>query len=57
MVMVAEQAPPAFKAEMDAIAALPNVQTTRPPETLGMAEEYGEAIAAAMLPFLQATND
>lgn len=57
MVMVAEQALPTFKAEMEAIAALPNVQTTRQAGTLGMAEEYGEAIAAAMLPFLRATND
>ncbi|MEL7360356.1 MAG: hypothetical protein AAFN40_27975 [Cyanobacteria bacterium J06560_6] len=57
MVMVAEQALPTFKAEMEAIAALPTVQTTRQPGTLGMAEEYGETVAAAMLPFLQATND
>ncbi|MEM9092524.1 MAG: alpha/beta hydrolase [Cyanobacteria bacterium P01_F01_bin.53] len=56
MVMVAEQAPPSSKAEMEAMAALPNVQTSRQPGTLGMAEEYGEAIAAAMLPFLQAAN-
>jgi len=56
MVMVAEQAPPSSKAEMEAIAALPHVQTARLPGTLGMAEEYGEAIAAAMLPFLQAAN-
>jgi len=52
MAVVAEQSPPASKAEMEAIAAMPNVQVARLPGTLGMAEEYGEAVAAAILPFL-----
>ncbi|MEO1403941.1 MAG: alpha/beta hydrolase [Cyanobacteria bacterium J06635_1] len=54
MVMVGEQAPPASKAEMEAMAALPQVQAVRLPGTLGMAEEYGEAVAKAVLPFLSA---
>ena len=52
MVIVGEQAPPSSKAEMEAIAALPQVQSTRLSGTLGMAEEYGEAVTAAILPFL-----
>ncbi len=52
MVVVAEQAPPASKAEMEAIAGLPHVQATRLPGTLGLAEEYGATVAAAIQPFL-----
>lgn len=52
MVVVAEQAPPASKAEMEAIAALPEMQSTRLPGTLGQAEEYGSAVAEAVFPFL-----
>jgi hypothetical protein len=52
MVIVAEQAPPASKAEMEAIAALPDVQSTRLPGTLGLAEEYGDALAQEISPFL-----
>lgn len=52
MVVVAEQAPPASKAEMEAMAALPQVQSTQLPGTLGLAEEYGQEVAAAILPFL-----
>jgi pimeloyl-ACP methyl ester carboxylesterase len=52
MVVVAEQAPPASKAEMEAMVALPGVQFTRLPGTLGLAEEYGSAVAESVLPFL-----
>ncbi|MBE9140309.1 alpha/beta hydrolase [Nodosilinea sp. LEGE 07088] len=52
MVVVAEQAPPASKAEMEAMVALPMVQSTRLPGTLGQAEEYGEAVAETIRPFL-----
>jgi pimeloyl-ACP methyl ester carboxylesterase len=52
MVVVAEQAPPASKSEMEAITALPEVQSTRLPGTLGLAEEYGDATAKATRPFL-----
>ncbi|MEM1292896.1 MAG: hypothetical protein AAGH67_15635 [Cyanobacteria bacterium P01_H01_bin.162] len=47
-----EQAPPASKGEMAAIAALPEVQSTRLPDTLGQAEEYGAAVAQTIRPFL-----
>lgn len=53
MVIVAEQAPPGSKAEMEAMAELPNVQAAYLPGSLGMAEEFGDAIASAILPFLQ----
>ena len=52
MVVLAEQAPPASKAEMEAIAALPGVQVTRLPGTLGQAEEYGDTVAETIRPFL-----
>jgi pimeloyl-ACP methyl ester carboxylesterase len=51
-VVLSEQAPPASKAEMEAIAALPEVQATRLPGTLGQAEEYGDAVAETIRPFL-----
>lgn len=53
MVLVAEQAPPASKAEMEAMAHLPGVQAAYLPGKLGMAEELGEAIASTIIPFLQ----
>ncbi|MEM9120357.1 MAG: alpha/beta hydrolase [Cyanobacteria bacterium P01_F01_bin.56] len=52
MVVVAEQAPPASKAEMEAMVSLSGVQSTRLPGTLGQAEEYGEAVAETIRPFL-----
>ncbi|MEM6424422.1 MAG: alpha/beta hydrolase [Cyanobacteria bacterium P01_D01_bin.128] len=56
MVVVAEQAPPASKAEMEAMVALPEVQFTRLPGTLGQAEEYGDAVAETIRPFLASVN-
>ncbi len=52
MVILGEQAPPSSKAEMEAMAARPEIQTIRLPGTLGMAEEYGDAVAQAILSFL-----
>ncbi|PSN19522.1 alpha/beta hydrolase [filamentous cyanobacterium CCP5] len=52
MVLVAERAPSASKAEMEAIAAIPNVEAIGLPGSLGLAEEYGQAVAEVMLPFL-----
>ncbi|MEO1353310.1 MAG: alpha/beta hydrolase [Cyanobacteria bacterium J06635_15] len=52
MVVVAEQAPPASKAEMEAMVALSGVQSTRLPGTLGQAEEYGDTVAETIRPFL-----
>ncbi len=54
LAVIAEQAPPASRAEMEAIAALPNVSVARATGTLGLAEEYGEAVAEIVRPFLQA---
>lgn len=51
MVMVAEQAPPTSKAEMEAMAQL--VHAVRSPGSLGMAEEFGEEISGSILSFLQ----
>lgn len=48
MALVAEQAPPSSKAEMEAIAELPQVQVQRMAGTLGMAEEYGADVGAAI---------
>ncbi|MEM8614479.1 MAG: alpha/beta hydrolase, partial [Cyanobacteria bacterium P01_H01_bin.105] len=56
LVIVGEQAPPSSKAEMEAMALLPQVQSVRLPGTLGMAEEYGKAVAEAVLPFLQSSG-
>ncbi|MEO0377238.1 MAG: alpha/beta hydrolase [Cyanobacteria bacterium P01_A01_bin.17] len=53
MVIVADQAPPSSKAEMEAMTQLPDVQVAHLPGSLGMAEEFGDAIAPAILPFLQ----
>ena len=52
LVVLAEQAPPASKAEMEAMVALPEVQSTRLPGTLGQAEEYGDTVAETIRPFL-----
>ncbi|MEL6380973.1 MAG: alpha/beta hydrolase [Cyanobacteria bacterium J06626_18] len=53
MAIVADQAPPGSKAEMEAIATLPNVQQARYSGTLGMAEEFGTELAPMLLSFLQ----
>lgn len=39
-------------AEMEAIAALTEVQSTCLPGTLGQAEEYGDTVAKTIRPFL-----
>lgn len=53
MVIVAKQAPPSSKAEMEAMIKLPNIQAAHLPGSLGMAEEFGDEIAPTILPFLQ----
>ncbi|PZD71572.1 hypothetical protein C1752_06192 [Acaryochloris thomasi RCC1774] len=53
MVVIAEQAPPASLAEMEAMAKLANIQSVRSQGSLGMAEEFGDAIANLILPILQ----
>ena len=52
MAIIAEQAPPKSKGEMEALAALPGIQTHRISGTLGLHEEYADAVAEAVLPFL-----
>ena len=56
MVIVGEQAPPRSKAEMEAMAKLPSIQAAYLPGSLGMAEEFGDAIAPMILPFLQGST-
>ena len=55
-VMVAERAPRASKAEMEAMAAQPQVQVMRFPGSLGLAEEFGTAIAKTLEPQFQQTE-
>lgn len=48
-VIIADRAPSASKAEMEAIAALPNVRSHRIPGSLGLHEEYADEVAEAIL--------
>lgn len=52
LVIVADQAPPKSKAEMKALAELPNVEAQSLPGTLGLYEEFAPDVAALILPFL-----
>ncbi len=54
LVVIGEQSPPQSKAEMEALATLPNIQSVRLPGTLGMHEEEASEVAAIVLPFLRA---
>ena len=51
-IVLAENAPPKSKAEMEAMAELAKVQTVRLAGTLGIYEEYPEAVAEAIQNFL-----
>ena len=51
-IVLAENAPPKSKAEMEAMAELAKVQTVRLKGTLGIYEEYPEAVTEAMNNFL-----
>lgn len=51
-VIIPEQAPPKSKAEMEALAALPQIQVKRLPGTLGLYEEYASEVATIAVPFL-----
>ncbi|MGL5795681.1 MAG: alpha/beta fold hydrolase [Waterburya sp.] len=51
LIIVAENAPPKSKAEMLAMAELEQVQTVQLPGTLGIYEEYPEAVAEAIQRF------
>lgn len=52
MVIIGEQVPSSSRAEMDALAQLPGVQTAVLPGSLGMHEEYPAAIVEAISKFL-----
>jgi pimeloyl-ACP methyl ester carboxylesterase len=52
LLILAEQAPPVSKGEMEAIARLPNVQTVRLSGTLGIYEENAASVAQAILSFV-----
>ncbi len=52
LVIIAEQAPPASLAEMQAMAALPGVEKVSLMGTLGIHEEYPENVGTAILSFV-----
>ena len=52
LIILAENVPPKTKAEMSAMAELDKVQTVRLRGTLGIYEEYPEAVTEAMSNFL-----
>lgn len=51
-IVLAENAPPKSKASMEAMAELERVQSVRLTGTLGIYEEYPEAVTEAMNNFL-----
>ena len=52
LTIIAEQSPPYSKGEMEALGELNNVTTVRLRGTLGIHEEYPEAVTEAIRPFL-----
>jgi pimeloyl-ACP methyl ester carboxylesterase len=52
LIILAENAPPKSKAEMEAMAELEPVQTVRLPGTLGIYEEFPEAVGEAIQHFI-----
>jgi pimeloyl-ACP methyl ester carboxylesterase len=52
LAIIAEQAPPKSREEMNAIATVPGIETRVLPGTLGMQEEYAIEVAEVVLPFL-----
>ena len=60
LLLLAQQAPPSSKAEMEAMAQQVSSSSTAQvrwlPGTLGMAEEFSEAVAQAIIPFLADRN-
>jgi len=52
LIAIGEQTPPKSQAEMEALAALPGVQTRLLPGSLGLHEEYPAELAEAVLSFL-----
>jgi pimeloyl-ACP methyl ester carboxylesterase len=57
LVVYGEETPPRSRAEMEAMAALPNVRIERLPKgKLALHEEFPDAVAAAIMPFLGALS-
>ena len=56
LAVIAEQAPPASSVGMEALARVREIETVRLPGTLGIQEEYSEAVAQAILKFLLSNN-
>jgi len=56
MVVIGEQTPPKSRAEMEALASLPGVQTRILPGSLGLHEEYAAELAEVVLPFLESRD-
>ncbi|WP_250126497.1 alpha/beta hydrolase [Chroococcidiopsis sp. CCMEE 29] len=54
MVIIGEKSPGQSKAEMEALAELPGIQSSRTPGSLGLHEEYASEVTAIVLPFLRA---
>lgn len=52
MVVIGESCPPSSRAEMDALAKLPGVESVILPGSLGMHEEYPQAVVEAISSFL-----
>ena len=52
MVIIGEQVPPKSRAQMDAIAQLPGVQSSVLPGSLGMHEEYADSVSEVIWDFL-----
>lgn len=55
MVVIGESSPKSSRREMEAIAALPRVESVLLPGSLGMHEEFPDDIAEVILPFLKTT--
>ncbi|MCP6758041.1 MAG: alpha/beta hydrolase [Fischerella sp. CENA71] len=53
LVIIGESSPSKSRADMDALAALSGVQSAIVPGSLGMHEEYPEAVTEIILPFLR----
>ncbi len=53
LIAIGEQSPRQSKAEMEALAELPAIQSDRLPGSLGLHEEYASEVAAIALSFLQ----
>jgi pimeloyl-ACP methyl ester carboxylesterase len=54
LIAIGEQSPGQSKAEMEALAELPGIQSNHLPGSLGLHEEYASEVAAIVLPFLRA---